>query len=279
MATKTTAATTAPKKEVKATTTPPRKFVEKEYRLADDRSGLSFIIKIGREKNLLVFDEEKGISRPIRHCPNEPTIYADKQSDFALVEPIIFMHGYLKVGRQEQITQQFLDAHPDNSANGGSWFEEVNDEKEAEADLIIDDLKIDLYNAVRNKLEEDDGIYELEAVVAVLENNVQDASSMSPKSLKRRIYQEIENNPLYFADDSFQVTIFQDDYINRKYFVLRAVKEAIIKKSPNGKSMLWVRDNKTIVTAPRGLELVEYFADFLGTEEGMLVGEEIKRRS
>ena len=43
--------------------------------------------------------------------------------------------------------------------------------------------------------------------------------------------------------------------------------------------MVWVKDNKMIVTAPRGLGLVEYFADFLGTEEGMLVAEEIKRRS
>ena len=43
--------------------------------------------------------------------------------------------------------------------------------------------------------------------------------------------------------------------------------------------MVWVRDNKMIATAPRGLELVEYFADFLSTEEGMLVSEEIKRRS
>lgn len=256
-----------------------KKFVAKEYRLADNRSGLTFLLKTGKQKNLLVFDEEKGISRPIRHCPNEPTIYADKQSDFALVEPIIFEHGYLKVPREAQITQLFLDAHPDNAANGGTWFEEVNDEKEAEADLIIDDLRIDLYNAVRNKLAEEDGVYELEAIVAVLENSVQEASTMSPQSLKRRIYQEIENNPLYFADDNYNVTIFEDDYINRKYFVLRAIKEAIIMKSPNNKSMLWVRDKKTIATAPRGLELVEYFADFLGTEEGMLVSEEIKRRS
>lgn len=189
------------------------------------------------------------------------------------------MYGYLLVPREAQLTQQFLDASPENVANGGTWYEEVNDEKEAEQDLVIDDLKIDLYNAVREKIAEEDGIYELEAVVAVLENNVQEVSTMSESSLKRRIYQEIENNPLYFADDNFKVTIFEDDYINRKYFVLRAIKEAIIMKSPNNKSILWVRDKKTIATAPRGLELVEYFADFLGTEDGMLVGEEIKRRS
>jgi len=256
-----------------------KKFTDKEYRLADDRSGLAFLLKTGKNKNLLIFDEELGVSRPIRHCPNERSIFTEEQSEFALVEPIIFTHGYLKVGRESQITQQFLDNHPDNVKNNGVWFEEVNDEKEAEADLKIEDLKIDLYNAVRNKLKEDDGVYELEAIVAVLENSVSAASEMSPQSLKRRIYQEIENNPLYFSDDNYNVTIFEDDYVNRKYFVLRAIKEAIIKKSPNNKSMVWVKDNKIIATAPRGLELVEYFADFLGTEEGMLVSEEIKRRS
>ena len=256
-----------------------KKFVAKEYRLSDDRSGLSFVLKTGKQKNLLVFDEQLGISRPIRHCPNEPTIYADKQSEFALVEPIIFMHGYLEVPREAQVTQAFLDTHPDNVSNGGIWFEEVNDEKEAEADLVIDEIKIDIYNAVRAKLKEDGGVYELEAVVAVLENSVAIAADMSPQALKRRIYQEVESNPLYFTDDNKNVTIFEDDYINRKYFVLRAIKESIIKKSANNKSMVWVKDNKMIATAPRGLDLVEYFADFLSTEDGMLVSEEIKRRS
>lgn len=256
-----------------------KKFVNKEYRLTDDRSGLAFLLKTGKKRNLLVFDEEVGLSRPIRHCPSEPSIYIDKQSEFALVEPIIFMHGYLEVPRQAQITQQFLDTHPDNVANGGTWFEEVNDEKVIENDVAIDELKVDIYNAVREKAKEDGGEYELEAVVAVLENSIQEASEMGVKSLKKRIYQQIEADPYYFTDDNGNVTIFEDDYINRKYFVLRAIKEAIIKKSPNNKSMVWVRDNKMIASAPRGVELVEYFTDFLGTEEGMLVSEEIKRRS
>lgn len=251
----------------------------KEYRLADDRSGLSFLLKTGKKRNLLVFDEEAGLSRAIRHCPSEQTIFVDKQYDKALVDPIVFTHGYLQVPREAQITQKFLDAHPDNVANGGTWFEEVNDEKEAENELALDEIKIDIYNAVREKASQDGGEYELEAVVAVLENSVQKASEMGLKSLKRRIYQEIERNPLYFCDDNGNVTIFEDDYVNRKYFVLRAIKEAIIKKSPNNKSMVWVRDNKIIATAPRGLELVEYFADFLATDEGMLVSEEIKKRS
>ena len=254
------------------------KFKAKEYRLTGDRSGLAYIIKTGKKRKLLVFDEDKGVSRPIRHCPNEPTIYADKQSEFAFVQPLWFMHGYLEVPRESQITQQFLDMHPDNVANGGNLFEEINDEKEAENDLKIDDIKIDIYNAIRKIASEDGGEYKLEAVVAVLEDSVVTASEMGLKSLKRRLYQEVEADYEFFCDDSGNVTIFQDDFISRKYFVLRALKENVIKKSPNNKSIVWTRDGNLIATAPRGVELTDFFTDFLATEEGMLVGEEIKRR-
>lgn len=251
----------------------------KEYRLTDDRSGLAFILKTGKNRKLLVWDEEKGISRPIRHCPSERSIYVDEQSEYAFVEPIVIMHGYLEVDRVSQITQMFLDMHPDNVSNGGVWFEEVNDEKDAEAEIDVYEMKMDIRNAIVEKAKEDGGEYALEAVVAVLENSVSTAAEMGVRSLKRRIYQEIESNPYYFVDDNGDVNVFEDDYITRKYFVLTALKDSVIKKSPNDKSMVWVRDNKVIATAPRGVELTDYFTDFLSTEEGMLVAEEIKRRS
>lgn len=270
------------------------KFVERTYRLTDDRTGLSYFIKTGKRKDLLVFDEDKGFKRPIRHCPAESTIFADeigeeltfgdkvrvvKQADKAKVEPIVFQGGYLTVPAQDQLTQKFLAMHPNNVANGGALFEMIDEEKEAEESLELDELKQDIYQAVREKAKEDGGEYALEAVVAVLEDSVTTASQMGMKSLKRRIYQEIEADPYFFVDDNDNVNIFDDDYINRKYFVLRAIKEAIIKKSPNNKSMLWVKDGSAIMTAPRGVELTEAFTDFLASDEGMLVAEEIKKRS
>tara|TARA_R110000796_G_scaffold23144_1_gene66654 strand:- start:2426 stop:3244 length:819 start_codon:yes stop_codon:yes gene_type:complete len=253
----------------------------KEYRLCDNRRGLMLILKTGKDKKkrLMVWDEKSEISRPIRHCPSEKSIFIDEQTEYAFVEPILFLSGYLEVDRTKQITQKFLDNHPDNAVNGGSWFEEINDEQEAEDDLTLEELKNDVYNAVRKKALEADGEYELEAVVAVLENSVQKASEMQLNSLKRRIYQQVQSNVEYFTDDNGNVNIFEDEYIMRKFFVLRAIKEGIIKKSINGKSMVWVKDNSAIASAPRGLELVEYFADFLGTDEGLLVSEEIKKRS
>ncbi len=256
-----------------------KKFVSKSYRLLDDRSGLAFMLKVGKTGNLVLFDEEKGYNRPIRHCPNERSIFIDEQSQAALVEPIIFSGGYLEVEATQQITQAFLDNHPDNHKNGGSWFEEVNEEMEANESVVLDDLKMDIKLAIREKLAEEDGVHQVEAVVAVLMDSVDEARAMSKGELKRALYQEAEYNPYYFVDDEGNVTIFNDDSVVRKYFVLRAIKDGIIKKTPNSKAMTWTRDGSVIATAPRGLELVEYFSDFLSTEEGMLVAEEIKRRS
>lgn len=271
------------------------KFQERTYRLTDDRTGLTYYIKTGKRKNLLVFDEDQGFKRPIRHCPSESTVYADeigeeltlnngktrqvKQSEKPKVAPIIFKGGYLTVAPEDQITQKFLELHPDNVANGGGLFEMINEEKEAEEALELDELKIDIYSAIRAKSKEDGGEYALESIVAVLEKSVVTASQMGMKSLKRRIYQEIEADPYFFVDDHGNVNIFEDDYINRKYFVLRAIKEAIIKKSPNNKSMLWVKGGDSIMSAPRGVELTEAFTEFLSSDEGMLVAEEIKKRS
>lgn len=254
-------------------------LVEKSYRLTDSRSGEAFMLKTGRNKRLLFFDEDKKYNRAIRHCPNEVSIFIDEQSEHALVEPIIFFNGLLEVKREDQATQKFLDSHPDNSVNGGKWFEEINDEQEAGEDIEREELVSDIKQAVKAKGNEEEGIYALEMVASILLNSVTEASKMSKSELKRTIYQFADSNPYYFTDDEGNVNIFDDEYLHRKYLVLRAIKDSIIKKSPNKKSMLWVSGNKVIATAPQGLDLVEFFTDYLSTDDGMLVIEEIKRRT
>jgi hypothetical protein len=254
------------------------KLRNKTYRLADDRSGESCMIKTGKKGSLTIFDEETNSRKAIRHCPNQKSIFMDEQDKFGLVEPIIFNYGYLEVPANQPITQAFLDAHPSNSENGGGWFEPVDEEKESKESIFYDELRIDIKYAVRQMAKKKDGIHELSAVVAVVLDDVNEASQMGIESLKRVIYNEVDADPTYFTDDKGNVNIFDDDSIKRKYLILRAIKEGVIKKSPNNRAMVWTKDKKQIVTAPRGVELVEHFADYLTTEEGMLVLEEITRR-
>lgn len=256
-----------------------KKYLDKSYRLVNDRSGEAFLLKTGKNRKLLIFDEKKGFNRPIRHCPNEKSIFIDEQSDHALVEPIIFEFGQLEVSYQNQITQKFLNAHPDNASNGGNWFEEINDEVEAEKIIETEELILDIKQEIRNKSKEKDGIYALEMVASVLLNSDNKASEMGKEELKRIIYREVDKNPNYFLDENNNINIFNNEELQRKYLTLRALKEGILKKSISDKSIMWAKDNKVITSAPRGINLIDYFADFLSTDDGILVLEEIKKRS
>lgn len=257
------------------------KLQDKTYILADGRSGESCMIKTGKKGTLTVFDEEQNIRRAIRHCPNQKSIFMDEQDKHALVEPIIFEFGSLEVSAKNPITQQFLDKHPSNCANSGQggWFLEINEEEEAKESIQDDELRMEIMYAVKKMAKTEDGIHELSAVASVILGSVHEASQMGIEQLKRIIYNSIDSNPDYFTDEDGNVTIFEDDDIKRKYIILRAIKEGIIKKSSNGRAMLWGRDGKLIATAPRSIDLIEYFSDYLTTEEGILVGEEITRRS
>lgn len=252
---------------------------DRSYRLANDRSGESFMLKVGRKGNLTIFDEDEGVRRAIRHCPNQKSVFRDEQDDYAVVAPIIFVNGYLTVKATEPITQQFLDLHPSNVDNGGGWFETVNDELEAKESIEVDELKVDLKYLVRQKSKEKDGIHALKAEAAVVLNSVDQAGAKGLEELKQILYNEIEADPYYFTDEAGNPTIFDNDEITRKYIVLKSLKDGVIRKSPNNKSIMWAKNKEIIATAPLGIDLVDYFTTFLSTDEGILVLEEITRRS
>lgn len=254
-------------------------YNEKSYRLLDSRSCEAFLLQVGRDRRLLFFDEKAGYNRAIRHCPNEKSIFIDEQSDHALVEPIIFYGGILDVKKEDQTTQKFLEAHPANSVNGGVWFEEINEEVEATEDIEIEELIIDIKQAIKTKALEKDGVFALEMVASVLKNFAVEIGKYQSSELKRMIYQYVDMDPFLFLNDAKAVDIFDDEYTQRKYLVLRSISEGVIKKSPSRKAMVWAKDGKVIATAPQGIDLIEYFTDYLSSDEGILVIEEIKKRS
>lgn len=256
-----------------------KQLQDKTYRLADNRSGESFIPKTGRNGRLTIFDEETNTRRAIRHCPNQPSIFIDEQDKFARVSPVLFTSGYLTVSGKDPITQQFLDAHPSNVANGGKWFEFIDEEKEAKESIEIDELQIDLKYAVRQTAKKKDGIHKLKAEVAVITGSIDRASRKGIEELKQELYNHIESNPYYFTDDLGNPNIFDNEEILRKYMVLKALQDGVIRKSANSKTMMWAKGKEKIYSAPIGVELVEAFSEYLTTDEGMLVLEEITRRS
>lgn len=259
------------------TSTPKRS--EKVYALIGENNRATALIKAGRDLNLSIYDDEEDRRRAIRNCPNEQSIFVDEQSEYAIVEAILFEEGTLTVPREKPILQDFLDAHPDNEANGGGWFRWVNYEEDARKQVERDELITDIKIAIREKQKEADGAFALDMLASVIIGSVKKASSMQPSELKQVIYAKVVNDPEFFTDKAGNVNIFDDQYMIRKYTVLKAEYDNIIKKSANTRSFVWSDTNEIITTAPLGKNAVDHFVDFLATPEGMLVAEEIVARS
>lgn len=254
------------------------KLRAKTYRLVGESTPLTFLLQTGKNKKLLIFDKVLNKNRPIRHCPNEQVIFIDKQSENAICEPIIFERGVIEVKETDTITQEFLDNHPDNVANGGIWFEYIDEAAEAKIDIERDELIQDIKNAIRDQYKEKGGVAKLEMAVSLLFGSLDQASKLNADELKRVLYTESESNPEFFTDKNGNVNIFDDSAKVRKYITLRALKDGVIAKTVNGKSIVWGHDKSSIIfSAPIGKDLVEEFALFLESDEGLLVAAELTK--
>jgi hypothetical protein len=100
------------------------KLTEKIYVLKNGKSPLTFVLQSrhSRRSPLLWFDEEKGVNRTLRYARNQRSPFEDEQDDNAIVEPIMFENGVLKVSKTDTVLHKFLELHPKN----GSVFEECH---------------------------------------------------------------------------------------------------------------------------------------------------------
>lgn len=256
-------------------TTP--KPVDKEYRLSGDIGPLSFIIKVGGKGNLLIYDEKAQENRAIRHCRNERSIFIDEQSDNAVLDPIVIEKGYLKVPYTEVSTQKFLDAHPDNEANGGHLFYEVDEDREAEDALKREDLVLQLKNEVIEAQKTDKGIFQMEALVAVLKGSSATAAKLTTNQLRREIFLEIDNNPFRFSNGEGKSELFGPD-VTRRHLALSCMASNIIRTSGDGRQIIWSHSGETITNVPAGVKPTEHLFEFLETDDGILVLEEMQKR-
>ena len=236
---------------------------------------LTFTLNVGRSNNLTVFDPEQQVTRAIRHCPNTKTIWLDEQNnDIAISEDITFINGFFETDITMGYTQDFLDIHPSK----GKLFEEVNAEMDARELIEIEDLIIDIKAAIRTRMREEGGIENVRAIVSVLNADVVGAAKMTPSEIRFAAYECVDNNPKRFVNDHGTITIFDDPAIKRTAIAQHAFISGKIQVSPDGKQVLWADTKKPICAIPVGLNYLKVFSDFLNTEEGFNVAQEITKR-
>lgn len=203
---------------------------------------------------LMWYDEKNNINRALRYAVNQKSPFEDEQDGNAIIEPIIFEDGLLRVPKTNPVLQQFLHYHPLN----GSVFVEVDKEKEAFDEVEDLNLEADALIEARQL-----SIEQIETLTRVMFDK--DPSTVSTAELKRDILVFAKNDPKEFLkilndpELKFQAKIRL--FFENKLLVLRNNdKEVWFNTSTNKKKMLSV---------PYGEDPYTMVGHFLQSDEGL----------
>ena len=166
-------------------------MVDKVYKLTRNAAPLSYTLptRNSRRFPLMYFDESKNVNRALRYARNQKSPFEDEQDGNAILDPVIFIDGMLRVERTNPVLQEFLHYHPSN----GRKFVEVNKEQDATKDIDNLNEEVDALIAARG-LEID----MLESISRVLFGT--DVSKVSTAELKRDVLVFARKEPREFLN-------------------------------------------------------------------------------
>lgn len=237
-----------------------QKQVESRHRIYEIPNG-GGIATILRQKEIQIYDDNLGKIRNLRYCPRENSIYVDEQSQNSVREAVVFRDGRLLVPKEKPNLMAFLDAHPDNFANGGRLFKLVDEKKDAEQELAKEFSQSEAIMMVREK-----DIQELLPVALYYGININRATS----EIRYDLLQTAKKNPSSFiqAFDSPEVTV--------RATVQQAIDYQIINAKSSG--VYWFDSNQLIVSAPAGMQSIDVMTRFCLTEKGAAVLASLEER-
>jgi len=212
------------------------------------RGGIVFMLP---QKGITVYDAERDSIREMRYCPNEPSIWADEQSDNAVKQTVAFRDGRLFVPKEKPNLRKFLELHPMNMANGGKVFREVDKKKDAEMALQREFKMTEAVALVR-----DTDITDLLPIALYFKVNINQPTS------------EIRYNLLNIAKKKTQEFIesFDSPEVTTRATVQQASDYQIINLKESG--AYWFDSNSLIVAVPAGQEPMDVMVRFCLTEKG-----------
>lgn len=231
-------------------------YVDKVYRLTRDEAPLSFMLptKNSRRFPLLWFDEDKGTQRALRYARNQKSPFEDEQDGNAILEPVIFEDGFLRVPKENQVLQKFLYYHPLN----GKRFIEVDNEKDASVEVENLNYEVDALIEARQM-----SVEQMETVGRVLFNR--DVTRMSTAELKRDVLLFAKSEPKEFLnvinDPQLKIQATVQTFFDKKLLTLR-----------RNSSEIWYNtsSNKTkMMSIPYGDSPVEAATKYLQSDEGI----------
>jgi hypothetical protein len=237
---------------MKKTITP----VDRIYKLKGKAAPLSYTLPSRNTKRypLLWFDEDNNVNRPLRYAINQKTPFEDEQDGNAIVEPIIFENGFLRVPKNNPVLQQFLYFHPLN----GMTFEEVDYEKDAAKEVENLSSEVDALIEARQL-----SVEQLETVCRVLFGK--DPSRYTSAELKRDVLIYAKRDPRGFLN------ILSDPMLKLQSNV-HVFFESKLLTFRNGRKEVWFNTNtnkKKMLTVPYGEDPYFSVANFFKSDEGI----------
>lgn len=203
---------------------------------------------------LMWFDEKNNVNRALRYSTNQKSPFEDEQDGNAIIEPIIFEDGFLRVPRNNPVLQQFLHYHPLN----GLIFSEVDKEKDAAVE--VEDLNLEIEALVEARQLTLDQIETLTRVMFG-----KDPSTVSTAELKRDILVFAKRDPKEFLnilnDPELKFQAKVRLFFENKLLILR-----------NGDKEVWFNtatNKKKMLSVPFGEDPYEMVGHFLQSDEGI----------
>lgn len=245
------------KKKVSIKRNEPDHHVARVYEIPK-KAGIVYMIP---QKGVTVYDAENDTVREMRYCPNEPSIWVDEQSENARREAIVFRDGKLIVPREKPNLRKFLDVHPQNIANGGQLFKQMDDAKDAEVKFNEEMNQFEAVSMIKNS-ELDD----LLAVALYFKVNIDRKTS----EIKYDLLQIAKKTPSKF------IQAFDDPAVKMKALVRQAKEYQIINVAKD--SVRWFDSNSMIVSVPHGQDPEDIMVRFCLTEKGSSVVADIEKQ-
>jgi hypothetical protein len=233
-----------------------KNMVNKTYKLTRDAAPLSFMLPTRNSARypLMHFDDSKGYNRALRYARNQKSPFEDEQDGNAIVEPIIFEDGFLRVSKTNPVLQEFLHYHPMN----GTKFVEVNTEKDAKKEIDKLNSRVDALIECRQL-----SIEHVEALARVLFNT--DVSRVTSAELRRDLLIYAEQDPSGFLnavhDPALKLNSKVQEFFEHKVIVFKNGKKDVYFNTPKNK--------KRMINLPYGEDPYYVVSGYLQTDEGI----------
>ena len=230
--------------------------VDKIYKLTRNAAPLSLMLATRHTKRfpLLWFDPETEVNRELRYARNQKSPFVDQQDGNAIIEPVIFEDGFLRVSKSNQILQKFLEVHPHN----GIKFKELDKSKDAQDVVENINIEIDAMIEARSL-----SLPQLESLTRVLFSK--DPSTITTDEMKRDILVYAKNEPIEF------MSLVNDPVLKLQSTVHKLLEVGLIKYRNKNKEVFFnTKTNKTrLCTIPYGEDPIYIVSSFFQSDDGI----------